>query len=296
MHVIQGSQKNLSSTPRQLGQAFLIVVLIMVIALTVGLSIASRTITNLKMGSEEANSQKAFSAAEAGIEQYLQATNQNPSIGQQFNNGSSITSISRTYVGQGTRIALLNNGDPISKDEGTDIWFTKFDPDPTKLYTSNWSGTFTVYWGDYTGATPPATQYCNFSAVELVVITGTSRTASDLKIARYPVENGCSSGRSTNFPLPNAAGATNFNGSGVNFLSSNSFTINNILFARIIPLFANSKVGISIAASSPVLPNTGEGQLIVSQGQAGSAQRQVTYFETWDSVPSAYIFSVLSSQ
>src|SRR5690242_8662448 len=51
------------------GQALLIVVLVMVIALTVGLSLASRSITNLRNSTDEANSQAAFSAAEAGVEQ-----------------------------------------------------------------------------------------------------------------------------------------------------------------------------------------------------------------------------------
>jgi len=59
----------------QKGQALLIVVLVMVVALTVGLSIASKTIISLRTSTEEANSQKALAAAEAGIEQALK-TNQ----------------------------------------------------------------------------------------------------------------------------------------------------------------------------------------------------------------------------
>src|SRR5690348_4206428 len=112
----------------QKGQAFLIVVLIMIIALTVGLSVASRTVTNLKMSSEEANSQKAFSAAEAGIEQTLQSSSQNPIVNQNFttNNGSQIVSLSRVYLGASTNKVLLNNGNIVSKDEGLDIWFTQY--------------------------------------------------------------------------------------------------------------------------------------------------------------------------
>jgi Tfp pilus assembly protein PilX len=276
------------------GQAFLIVVLIMVIALTVGLSIASRTVTNLKMGSEEANSQKAFSAAEAGIEQYLQSTTQNPTIGQTFNNGSSIVTISRTYVGQGARTVLLNNGDLVTKDEGADIWLSKFDANPANLYATNWSGTFSIFWGDSSIANP-----CNDAAIELVVITGptTWRTSGGLSLARYPVENGCANGsRSNNFTLVGTGSGANFNGSGITLPYGSSFTLNNVLFARVIPLFFNTKIGVQIANTSPAFPNTGEGQLIVSQGQSGSTQRQVNYFETWDTVPSAFIFSILSSQ
>ncbi|MDE2026687.1 MAG: hypothetical protein KGJ07_09445, partial [Patescibacteria group bacterium] len=238
--IFHRSHRIYKKTPDNSGQAFLIVVLIMVIALTVGLSIASRTVTNLKMGSEEANSQKAFSAAEAGVEQYLQAGSTNPSLnGTSFNNGSQITNISRTYEGQGATSTLLNNGDPVSRDEGADIWLNKFDSNPANLYTTNWSGTFKVYWGDYTGPiAPPSTQFCSFAAVELIVITGPTNwrtNPTQLSMTRYPVENGCSSGRTRNFPLPNSAGVTNFNNagvnSGINFLFANSFTVSNVLFA-----------------------------------------------------------------
>ena len=45
------------------GQTLLIVVLVMVISLTVGLSVVSKTITNLRTTTEEADSAKALSAA-----------------------------------------------------------------------------------------------------------------------------------------------------------------------------------------------------------------------------------------
>src|SRR3989344_2066165 len=56
---------------RQKGQVLLIVVLVMIVALTVGLSLISRSVTNLRTSTEEAESQKALAAAEAGVEQAL---------------------------------------------------------------------------------------------------------------------------------------------------------------------------------------------------------------------------------
>ena len=58
---------------KQKGQVLLIVVLVMIVALTVGLSLISRSITNLRTSTEEAESQKALAAAEAGIEQALES-------------------------------------------------------------------------------------------------------------------------------------------------------------------------------------------------------------------------------
>src|SRR3989344_1874160 len=100
---------------RQAGQTLLIVVLVMVISLTVGLSIASKTITNLRTTTEEADSAKALSAAESGVERVIQRgpVGSGTVITATFNTTSST-------VG-GTNF-LVNNGNIISQDEGADVW------------------------------------------------------------------------------------------------------------------------------------------------------------------------------
>src|SRR3982751_5271728 len=55
------------------GQALLIVVLVMVVALTVTLSVVSRSIVNLKTSTQQTDSQKVLAAAEAGVEQSIQS-------------------------------------------------------------------------------------------------------------------------------------------------------------------------------------------------------------------------------
>jgi Tfp pilus assembly protein PilX len=52
----------------QHGQVLLVIVLLMVIILTIGLSLAGRSITNVRQASDTDNSQRAFSAAEAGVQ------------------------------------------------------------------------------------------------------------------------------------------------------------------------------------------------------------------------------------
>lgn len=63
---------------RDKGQIVLILVLITVVGLTIGLSLVSRTITDIRMSSQIEQSSRAFSAAEAGIETALRS---NVSIG-----------------------------------------------------------------------------------------------------------------------------------------------------------------------------------------------------------------------
>ncbi len=56
---------------KKAGQVLILVLLIVVVALSVGLSIAARNITNLRTSTQTEQSQRAFSAAEGGIEDVL---------------------------------------------------------------------------------------------------------------------------------------------------------------------------------------------------------------------------------
>ncbi len=53
------------------GQALLVILLIMAVALTIGLAVVSRSITDIRISQEQEESARAFSAAEAGLESLL---------------------------------------------------------------------------------------------------------------------------------------------------------------------------------------------------------------------------------
>lgn len=56
---------------RKSGQILVLVLLVVVVALSVGLSVASRNITNIRTSTQTEQSQRAFSAAEGGVEDVL---------------------------------------------------------------------------------------------------------------------------------------------------------------------------------------------------------------------------------
>ena len=68
---------------RRSGQILTLVLLIVVVALAVGLSVASRNITNLRTSTQTEQSQRAFSAAEGGVEDVLSRFNSIPFVGDQ---------------------------------------------------------------------------------------------------------------------------------------------------------------------------------------------------------------------
>lgn len=58
------------------GQVLVLVLLVVVVSLAIGLSVASRNITNLKTATQSERSQRAFSASEGGVEDVLSKLNQ----------------------------------------------------------------------------------------------------------------------------------------------------------------------------------------------------------------------------
>lgn len=255
------------------GQSLLIVVLVMVIALTVGLSIASKSITSFKNSNEQANSQKALSAAEAGIEQAIKSNasvaNSNFSAGAGFT--TTLTQISGTTF-------LLNGGNPVSQDDGIDLWLTPYSSDPNLLYQNPWNGTFTVYWGDASGP-------CNNAAIEVIVVSGTRNNPSMHKYAYDP----CQIRSTTNSFTYISQGQSTVGGKAF-YYQSQTIPVTNGLIARIIPLYTNTPAAVIGTAAFP-----SQGSVISSVGSSGSTQRKVDVFQGYPEVPSEYFLYNLFS-
>lgn len=271
------------------GQALLIVVLVMVIALTVGLSLASRSITNLRNSTDEANSQAAFSAAEAGVEQAVKLGNvTGASIlsGVQLHdkNQSQISNVDISAIA-GDKF-LLNNGNPVFQDDGTDIWLSPHMDTPAQLFQTAWNGTLYVHWG-----TSNDVSGCSDPAMELLIISGT-RLAPTLTKYAY---DACATRRSVNsFPKPPESGAFVVNGinGSQTFNYRATFIVTNGMLARIIPLYKPGSIGIIGSG----LPN--QGKIITSTGTAGASGtqtvRKISFFEGYDSLPSEVFYSLFS--
>lgn len=257
------------------GQVLLIVVLVMVVALTVGLSVASRSIIHQKTSTEEVDSQKAFSAAEAGIEEALQNPN-SPIVGQNLGNTATIANVSVNTLG-GTNNFLMNNGETIHQDEGGDVWLTTYDSDPSKIIPNPLSIDLSIYWGDSNfGCGSPG----NNAALEVIVLT---KPSGNYNITHYAYDS-CS--RSNNFSAAAGSGTVG----GVNF--ANHVNINGIkngLFARVVPIYSSTVIGVT---GNTLLPQ--QGTIITSTGTAGSTQRKVTLFQAYESLPTEFFYTLFS--
>lgn len=250
------------------GQAVVIVVVGMVIALTIGLSIAARSIINLQTTTEEEISQRAFSAAEAGIERALIDNQELSNI--ELGDNATIREVSIETLDQDS--LLLNDGIPILSDDPVDIWLSIY-----PNYSSPRSGTLNIYWGTATD--------CSEAALEVVAVTGTRASPSVTRSVYDP----CSARRATNgFSAPSAGGTV----AGTVLSNRAQITVTSGLFVRVIPLYHNTTVGVSAVSPLDLPP---QGFRIESVGQAGNTQRKITVYRGYPKIPYEFFPNVIFS-
>ena len=249
---------------RQSGQILLIIVLVMVVGLTVGLSLASRSITSLRTSEEEITSQQALSAAEAGVEQVAK-TSASIANGSFLNNTTYNTSITAVLGNN----FLVSGGNSVLKDDGADVWLSNYSTDSARLYQNPWSGALSIYWGKTNNG-------CSEAALEIVVISGSRANPVSKKYALDP----CLSRANTNhFASVSAGGVV----SGRTFPFGTTLNISSGLIARIVPLYAEAPIGIFADSALP-----SQGSIITSVGTSGTTSRRVTVFQGYPALPSEY--------
>lgn len=295
---------NIMMFQRQNGQVLLIVILVIITASTIGLSLASRSIVSLRNSSEEAESQEALAAAEAGVEQAIQGIDL-----EEGKETVSIPSNSSSYTTEVVLIDksnfLLNAGNAIPKDEGIDVWLAKHNPSsgdiefPTAISMNGAHNFLHLYWGS-------AGEICDTStapaAIQAIVVT-TGKTY------RYAYD-GCSEkdGRqSENKLIPADPGSfpKDYDSDGKTDITFKYRTpqtgtgsdlgksIDNIVFMRITPLYKDAVIGFSACdhagtpGSCTKLPS--QGYVVSSTGISGLVNRKITVFKGYPQIYLPYV-------
>lgn len=111
----------------QAGQVLLITLLIMVVGLTVGLAVIARSVTSVKISTEEEDSQRAFYAAEAGLEEALLANTAG------FSTGSIGTARYNVIVAAPKPGVFNFNNKDIAKDDTQTVWLSEHTADGTAI-------------------------------------------------------------------------------------------------------------------------------------------------------------------
>lgn len=287
--------------PAQRGQALVVIVLIMAVVLTIALSVVSRTVSDINISTKEDDSSRAFSAAEAGVEQALLKDTPQTFAAEVGSTGSFNATISQLTSG-GTAFAvpiLLSSG------ETAPVWLVEHDDATAELTCSASKPCFTgdelkVCWG----APGTPSDISTTPALEVsVVYTESDTDFSTTKIGRAAYDPHPT--RANNFMKGADSGET-IDGTAYQFcrtvnLADIDVTIRPTVSSRRGPQYARLRMLYNTTQSQPVgvvVAGAGnlplQGQKIVSTGTSGDAQRSLEVYELFSDLPPIFDYTLFS--
>lgn len=260
------------------GQALVIVLLILALVSAVGLSVISRSVTEVSLSSTQDESSQALSAAEAGIESVL--ANPGHSIGSTntIGTGGSYTVVSKNDAPSSPNLALA---DSLKSGEAVTLFLKGVNETSGAFDGPVYPGgtEFGICWGRFGDVeTPPG----EAPAVEVTVyyLDGSNVPT----VARVNIQANGYASRGDAFvhpPLVNSAG-TAYCGATDFYAYRGSINLVSFptpLFARIRLLYNETTghpVGVRTSNGSNFLP---QGKIIDVAGSAGAATRRVQVIE-----------------
>lgn len=276
------------------GQAIVLVLLSLSVVLTIVLFGLSRSVGNIATTTQQSDSVRAFSAAEAGIENALIT-----GAGTQGNIGGASYNVQ--VISQGT--TSYNYNPPLSSGETLTLWFVSHNADGKLVCSTEkpcYTGQFlNVYWG----VPGTAANVAITPAIEITVYYAINRTAalagdfSSVQVARATYDPNTARQSSNYFGSAGAGAAVDGKsyafGKTINWADiSPSINSNGLLFAKVRMLYNSVAQPVGFTVGSGTLP--GQGLEIVSQGSVNSgattSNRSVYVFQSW----ADYLFSGFS--
>lgn len=275
------------------GQVILIILLVTAVGLTIGLSLVSRTISDVKISTQVADSSRAFSAAESGIETALKGA----AIGGTgvINIGGASANYNVVKLGGDSNPLTLPNNSPGNTQS---VWLVEHQadgslfPTPTPLYTAS---SLELCWGpDKTSSDPNP-----IPAVEATLLYYSGGTYKIGKAAFDP------SARGNNFtPASTSKPTDNFCNTGkkyeyiLNLASSGTFgnsTGDTLVLLRLNPVYNTTDLVVKPAGGvGGNLPT--EGKTISSTGTTTSGvARKLTVLQGYTTLPSFMDYTLFCS-
>jgi len=256
----------------QKGQAVLLVLLGMAAVLTVALSVASKSVSDISTVSRSENSSRAFSAAEEGVEALLF----DPTLSNYVGEGE-IDASAKKYGENETEVILK----PIKTGESDTLWFVSHDDDNNLTCTPPAicfiGDEVRFFWGKDDEVIEPAIEisfYYDSSRDSL----GSSPDFSGVEVARVAYDPVGSRRSSNNFTAPDSIGYTvageSFKYRAIVTLSDLG-DLSGLLFARIRAIYNNgsTKIGAKIVSGGDVFP--AQGRKVKSTGTISDATRKI---------------------
>lgn len=253
------------------GQALLIILLIMVVGLTVGLSLSTRSVSDVKVSSQLEDSSRAFTAAEAGIEAVLKGDS--PGSSGNLGNGSSYI-VTTPPLGGSTD--PLSPGDINISDTYT-VWLVGHDGNGNiDEGTSYLGNSIDVCW-------QKADPSLDDPAMEVSVLYKDGASYKIWRGAYDPIvtRGNFFSGTDSQAPCT----LTNRKNIALSSLGTTRIAL------RLRPFYAKASVSVVPSANLP-----GQGLSISSVGTAGQTTRKVVVTQSYGSLPSIFDYVLFSGK
>lgn len=282
----------------QKGQALLVALLIMTVGLTVALAVIARSVTSIKISTQEESSQKAFEAAEAGLETFLLNPSQVTPYSLSLPGGANFTVISTSQGGN-----FFPFPDIVNQDETQTLWLVAHNSDTTLCAPSGCTSPPSGVTGDGRYISPSLdicwTGVGGTPAMEIIIIYQNLGGSQSYGLARgaYDPDPGSRPGPPNNFDMPETAGG--YCGGGFQYRQTIEFssffaTANRRVVAlRLRPIYNDSQIA---AQGSTNLPP--QGDAVESTGTAGSPTnvRKLTVTRAYPSWPPIFDYVLFSGQ
>lgn len=258
------------ATYYQSGQILLIAVLTLAVAGTIALSLVARSTTDTKISSQVEESSRAFSAAEAGIEEALK-TGVGGSLTLEGSNATADTTVTTFGAGVGPFTIPRT----LSRDTGDTLFLVPHNASGEMVMTPYYQApTLTICFSKEGGSTPAL-------ALSLWYKDGASYQVKTLAFDPDP-------GRRAGNSFSPVGGLVSGCGKASVYRTTLAFaalginpSVQTLLFARIRPLFADATVSVDASAPLPI-----QGSRIEATGVAGgTTTRRVLVYQQYPTLP-----------
>ncbi|MGI6278315.1 MAG: hypothetical protein ACOYJ8_00640 [Patescibacteria group bacterium] len=248
---------------RSSGQALLVVLLVLSVALTAGLSLVARTTTDISISQKETESNKAFEAAEAGIEEALKQIEEGSTAPITLNEDS----LGNIGASSEVRLSDLSGNSQVIRTlypgESATFWLNYFTIDGEAFPNDDisWSGNLNICWDDE-----------SLGKAEAIVYY---QEGGQYKTERYyDGQSGVSCGEGFGQGLT------------ISGLGSSHYFVN-------VRFYSDQTDSVRFtAAGEPALPS--QGVLIDSQGQVSDVSRRLQVIKGWPELPDFFDFVLFS--
>lgn len=269
-----------NSLKKESGQVVLMLVLITIVGLTIGLSLISRTVTDIRISSQLEQSGRAFSAAEAGVENALKGATVGGPVAT-IALPDATASYSVTQVGNSSATLSFPVTSPGSLQT---VWLIDHNTDGITLneasgYSYPASSSFDICWGTAPNLTPA-----------MVVSLFYKTAGGTYKVARGAYDANAAS-RGNNFTSVDSAGSycnSNFRFKKT-ITPTTDFAVaaaDKLLFLRVRPVYENTIFAVKPSVSNPDVLLPVQSKIITSVGQTNTGVvRKIQVIQGYNVLP-----------